>query len=361
MPQKNNDKSNNFFKWIRDTKIYRSDDRILAGVCAGISEKYNFNLTATRVLYIVLGCLLGPGILIYAVCWIVIPDKKDSIPLEDALVYGKIRSDFVGAIILFIVGSCIGIIHPISVIFNILIIVIAIIVCINLAKGDKVSKTDITDKVDEMSDKITDINKNIMAKADKKIDQIVEKVQTKTEEKAEKQKENLDKMSQKIQTKMEEKSNKFKSKFDTDYYESKYAQSKDHSKNTRKNKRWPSTVSYTIYGLGFIALGLMMYFHEYIKDNFTQSIAISIIITVYSLLLAVVIIIEGVKSKKPSPLTILLIIVTIIACLNNTNEMFNRDRNIVNVNFDNHSIYIDKQNHERIVIDNNGIHAENQN
>lgn len=57
-------------------KLYRSSNRILAGVCGGIAEYFNVDPTLIRVLYAVLSIFsVGfPGILLYIILMILMPN-----------------------------------------------------------------------------------------------------------------------------------------------------------------------------------------------------------------------------------------------------------------------------------------------
>ena len=56
-------------------KLRRSaNDRMLAGVCGGIAETYDLDPTLVRVLFVVATLLGFSGLLIYLICWIIIPD-----------------------------------------------------------------------------------------------------------------------------------------------------------------------------------------------------------------------------------------------------------------------------------------------
>ena len=57
-------------------KLYRSSNRILAGVCGGISEYLNIDPTVVRVLYIVLSFFSAafPGLLLYLILLLFIPN-----------------------------------------------------------------------------------------------------------------------------------------------------------------------------------------------------------------------------------------------------------------------------------------------
>ena len=57
-------------------KLYRSSNRILAGVCGGIAEYFNVDPTLIRVLYAVLSIFsVGfPGVLLYIILMILMPN-----------------------------------------------------------------------------------------------------------------------------------------------------------------------------------------------------------------------------------------------------------------------------------------------
>ena len=58
--------------------IHRSSDNaMIAGVCAGIAERYGWSITGTRVVYVLLSILSAafPGILVYLVLWLVLPRR----------------------------------------------------------------------------------------------------------------------------------------------------------------------------------------------------------------------------------------------------------------------------------------------
>ena len=57
-------------------KLYRSSNRILAGVCGGIGEYLNIDPTVVRVLYIVLSFFSAafPGLLLYLILLLFIPN-----------------------------------------------------------------------------------------------------------------------------------------------------------------------------------------------------------------------------------------------------------------------------------------------
>jgi phage shock protein C len=60
-------------------KLRRSNDKVIAGVCAGIAERLGWSATRFRVGYLILSVLSAafPGILVYIVLWIVMPGPND--------------------------------------------------------------------------------------------------------------------------------------------------------------------------------------------------------------------------------------------------------------------------------------------
>jgi phage shock protein C len=46
--------------------------RVIAGVCAGIADRFEISRTLVRVVFVILGAM-GPGVFAYIVLWVVIP------------------------------------------------------------------------------------------------------------------------------------------------------------------------------------------------------------------------------------------------------------------------------------------------
>jgi len=59
--------------------LRRSRQRMIAGVCGGIAEKMGWSPDRVRLGYVVLSILSAafPGILVYVVLWIVVPEADD--------------------------------------------------------------------------------------------------------------------------------------------------------------------------------------------------------------------------------------------------------------------------------------------
>jgi phage shock protein PspC (stress-responsive transcriptional regulator) len=56
-------------------RLRRSRDRVIAGVCGGIAERFEWSPNRVRVAYVVLSILSAafPGILVYLLLWFVMP------------------------------------------------------------------------------------------------------------------------------------------------------------------------------------------------------------------------------------------------------------------------------------------------
>ena len=64
----------------------RSEDRMLAGVCAGIAEYFGWDATLLRIVYILATFFTAfAGVIIYIILWIVMPGKRSSDGYEDRM------------------------------------------------------------------------------------------------------------------------------------------------------------------------------------------------------------------------------------------------------------------------------------
>jgi phage shock protein C len=60
----------------RPTKLVRvTDDRMIAGVCAGIARFFGWSADRVRIVYVIVSILSAafPGILVYLVLWLLMP------------------------------------------------------------------------------------------------------------------------------------------------------------------------------------------------------------------------------------------------------------------------------------------------
>ena len=58
-------------------RLTRSNDRFLGGVCAGIAEYFDLDISLVRISYALISVLSAafPGLLVYLILWVVIPPK----------------------------------------------------------------------------------------------------------------------------------------------------------------------------------------------------------------------------------------------------------------------------------------------
>ena len=58
-------------------KLERSNNRLLGGVCAGIAETFDWDITAVRIAYVLLTLFTAfSGTLVYILLWIIMPSKR---------------------------------------------------------------------------------------------------------------------------------------------------------------------------------------------------------------------------------------------------------------------------------------------
>jgi len=59
-------------------KLYRSKNKVIAGVCAGIAENLGWDPVWIRLIFIILtiATAIITGILVYAIMWIAMPEKN---------------------------------------------------------------------------------------------------------------------------------------------------------------------------------------------------------------------------------------------------------------------------------------------
>ncbi len=80
-----------FFDSLRRSSITRSQDRVIAGVCAGIANRFGISAAIVRVGAVVL-TLFGPGVFLYLLAWLLLPRYDGQIRLERAVRGGDASS-----------------------------------------------------------------------------------------------------------------------------------------------------------------------------------------------------------------------------------------------------------------------------
>ncbi|MEP1095074.1 MAG: PspC domain-containing protein [Cyclobacteriaceae bacterium] len=58
-------------------RLFRSQDKVLGGVCSGLAEYLGLDVTLVRAGYLVLSILSAafPGVLVYLILWIIMPER----------------------------------------------------------------------------------------------------------------------------------------------------------------------------------------------------------------------------------------------------------------------------------------------
>jgi phage shock protein C len=56
--------------------------RVIAGVIGGLAEYFDIDVALARILYVIVSVCSAafPGILVYIICWILIPQESDERP-----------------------------------------------------------------------------------------------------------------------------------------------------------------------------------------------------------------------------------------------------------------------------------------
>ncbi|EYT56055.1 hypothetical protein H490_0104450 [Leucobacter sp. UCD-THU] len=89
-----------FFAWLRGLGIVRGSDRWFAGVAGGIAAKAGIDPLIVRGIFVVLALLGGPGVILYLVGWLLLPDSTGRIHVED-IFRGRASAGVLTAAIIF--------------------------------------------------------------------------------------------------------------------------------------------------------------------------------------------------------------------------------------------------------------------
>ena len=60
-----------------DKRLYKSNNKMIDGVCAGIGEYFDVDPTLVRLGFAVFSCLGGSGLLIYIIADIIMPRNPE--------------------------------------------------------------------------------------------------------------------------------------------------------------------------------------------------------------------------------------------------------------------------------------------
>jgi len=62
---------------VNGQRFFRSSDRILGGVCAGLAEEFHVDALWVRIAFLFLVFLQGLGLFIYVVLWLLVPERLE--------------------------------------------------------------------------------------------------------------------------------------------------------------------------------------------------------------------------------------------------------------------------------------------
>ncbi|MBO5219101.1 MAG: PspC domain-containing protein [Clostridia bacterium] len=60
-----------------EKKLYKSNNKIIDGVCAGVAEYFNLDPNVVRLAWVVFSAMGGCGILVYIVAAIILPRNPE--------------------------------------------------------------------------------------------------------------------------------------------------------------------------------------------------------------------------------------------------------------------------------------------
>jgi phage shock protein C len=91
---------------MNDQRFYRSSNRLVGGVCAGLAEGFHLDVLWVRVAFLLLLFVQGLGLFIYVVLWLVMPERLegggqrsgfDAMMADLSRIWGEIRRQLGGA------------------------------------------------------------------------------------------------------------------------------------------------------------------------------------------------------------------------------------------------------------------------
>ncbi len=60
-----------------EIKLRRSNDKMIAGVCAGVAHYFDLDPTVIRIVYVLLSIFTAfAGVLVYLILWLVMPKEQ---------------------------------------------------------------------------------------------------------------------------------------------------------------------------------------------------------------------------------------------------------------------------------------------
>jgi phage shock protein PspC (stress-responsive transcriptional regulator) len=60
-----------------EKKLTKSNNKMIAGICAGLAEYFGWEISITRVVYALLSVLTAfSGVIVYLILWLILPNKQ---------------------------------------------------------------------------------------------------------------------------------------------------------------------------------------------------------------------------------------------------------------------------------------------
>lgn len=62
---------------MQEKRLTKSNNKLIAGVCAGIAEYFGWEVSLVRIAYLIISLVSAafPGLLFYIILWIIMPNK----------------------------------------------------------------------------------------------------------------------------------------------------------------------------------------------------------------------------------------------------------------------------------------------
>jgi phage shock protein C len=62
---------------VASTLTRPRDGRIIAGVCAGLAQRFGWSVTVVRLIFLLSIVLPGSQVIVYLILWILMPNQRD--------------------------------------------------------------------------------------------------------------------------------------------------------------------------------------------------------------------------------------------------------------------------------------------
>lgn len=54
----------------------KTQNEQIAGVCAGLADYFNLDVTVVRLIFVLMAIFGGPGLLLYIILWVIMPEDE---------------------------------------------------------------------------------------------------------------------------------------------------------------------------------------------------------------------------------------------------------------------------------------------